>query len=419
MKILWIVNTIFPEPSKILGIPSPFIGGWMYGMALQLSKAPYMKLAVATVYSGKDFKKMDIDGILYYLLPCTNMLKYDESLEKHWEKIVYDFRPDIIHINGTESPIGLACMRILPNANFVISIQGLVSVYNRYYSADISNFDIIKNITFRNLIKRDSIFQLKNQFFQRGVFEKEYFERTKHIIGRTNWDYAHTKALNRELNYHTCNESLRDSFYLASKWSNATCEKHTIFLSQAHYPIKGLHQVIKAISLLISDYPDIKIKIAGGNITKNNTFFDRLKLTNYGKYIKNLIKKCGLVNNVQFLESMNEFEMIRAYQKTHVFVCPSSIENSSNSIGEAQLLGVPVVASYVGGITNMVQDGETGLLYRFEEVEMLAEHINKLFKDETLAHNISLNSIKTATNRHNRYNNFKTLCNIYTKINRL
>ncbi len=416
MKILWIVNTIFPEPSKILGIPSPTIGGWMYGMAAQLSKAPNMKLAVATVYSGKDFKKMDIDGILYYLLPCKNMLKYDESLEKYWEQIAYDFIPDIIHINGTESPIGLACMRIIPNANYVISIQGLVSVYNRYYSSGISNLDIIKNFTFRNLIKRDSIFQLKNQFYQRGIFEKEYFKRAKHIIGRTNWDYAHTKALNSKVNYHFCNESLRESFYLASKWSYATAEKHTILLSQAHYPIKGLHQVIKAISMLLSDYPNITLKIAGVNITKTDAFFDRFRLTNYGKYIKNLIKQCGLLNNVQFLDSMNEYEMIRAYQKTHVFVCPSSIENSSNSIGEAQLLGVPVVASYVGGITNMVRDGETGLLYRFEEVEMLAENISKLFKDETLSHNISLNSIKTATKRHNRHNNFETLCNIYTKI---
>ena len=54
-------------------------------------------------------------------------------------------------------------------------------------------------------------------------------------------------------------------------------------------------------------------------------------------------------------------------------------------MGEAQLLGVPVIASYVGGVPDMVTHGETGLLYRFEEVEMLAEGIRNLFMNMALA----------------------------------
>ena len=54
---------------------------------------------------------------------------------------------------------------------------------------------------------------------------------------------------------------------------------------------------------------------------------------------------------------------------------PSSIENSPNSLGEAQLLGVPCIASDVGGVTDMIPNKECGIIYRFEEVELLAKHI--------------------------------------------
>lgn len=416
MKVLWIVNTVFPEPSKVLGIQIPNIGGWMYGLANQLSKTEGVDLAVATTYSGKEFKHLNLNGIDYFLLPCSNMLKYNKYLENYWEKVCEIFSPNIIHINGTESPNGLACMRKLPNFNYIISIQGLVGIIARYFTSDIQSFEILKSITLRNLIMRDNIFQIQKQFYQRGKFEQEYIETCENVIGRTQWDYAHVKAINSNTKYYFCNESLRDSFYSASKWNKDSCQKHTIFLSQAHSPIKGLHQVIKALKLLVYEFPDIKVKVGGNNITKTKSFKDKLKLSNYGKYIKNLIKELNLENHVVFLGNLDELQMISAFQNTHVFVCPSSIENSSNSVGEAQLLGVPVIASYVGGMADLIEHNKTGLLYRFEEVEMLADKIRKIFNDDSFSDMLSKNAIIVASKRHNREENLSQLLTIYKKI---
>lgn len=47
---------------------------------------------------------------------------------------------------------------------------------------------------------------------QRGKIEKEYIERSKFIIGRTDWDFAHAKAINPLIQYFFCNETLRPSF---------------------------------------------------------------------------------------------------------------------------------------------------------------------------------------------------------------
>jgi len=206
---------------------------------------------------------------------------------------------------------------------------------------------------------------------------------------------------------------LRNEFYQSNKWSYSKCAKQTIFLSQAGTPIKGLHKVLEALQLLKDEFPDITIRIGGNNIIANNSLKDRIRMSGYGKYIKSLLRKYSLFEHVKFLGPLDAGAMVLEYQKANVFICPSSIENSPNSVGEAQIIGTPVIASYVGGIPDMISHDETGLLYRFEEVEMLAEYIRKLFLNVELAVKFSRNGIFAAENRHNRLNNLNKLLEIY------
>ena len=120
--------------------------------------------------------------------------------------------------------------------------------------------------------------------------------------------------------------------------------------------------------------------------------------------------------NVEFVGRCKADEMIKNYLKSRIFICPSSIENSPNSLGEAQLLGTPVIASYVGGVPDMVIHNETGLLYRFEEVEMLAENIRTVFNNSAFSLEVSKNAISTANLRHNRQINLKKTVDIYSEI---
>lgn len=236
------------------------------------------------------------------------------------------------------------------------------------------------NLTFRDII-RGSILKGQKQFKQRAAYEIEMIKEAKHIIGRTSWDRARTWAINPCAEYHFCNETLRPEFYDGSKWNYNKCNKHTIFLSQAGYPIKGLHQVLKAMPIILRHYPDASIRVAGGDITKCSTLSEKLRLSGYGKYIKKLIKKVGMEGKVTFTGNLNAQQMKQEYLRANVFICPSTIENSPNSLGEAQILGTPCVASYVGGIPDMMEGNEKNL-YRFEEIEMLAEKVCKVFVEE-------------------------------------
>ena len=102
--------------------------------------------------------------------------------------------------------------------------------------------------------------------------------------------------------------------------------------------------------------------------------------------------------------------------KSNVFVQASSIENSPNSLGEAMLLGVPCIASNVGGTSTMLKDKEDGFLYPFGDYALLAYYIDQVFKNNDYALKFSKNSQKHANITHNKKTNENCMIEIYKKI---
>ena len=400
MKILWIVNTIFPDVCIAKGLPVTAIGGWMYSSAKALSQREGVELTVVATHQSAETEFHEIDNIKYYLIPSDNNITYNSSLEKYWKNIFEIESPEVVHIHGTEFSHGLAAMAVFDTEKFLISMQGLVSVYTRYFLAGLVKRDIKNNITLRDLIK-GNLYKDQRKFRSKGDLEREYILKTAHVMGRTSWDYAHVKSLNPDVQYHFCNEMLRSNFYTAAKWDYNTKKKYHIFLSQAGYPIKGLHKVLEAMALLKQEFPQMELRIGGIDIVKTGvSLVEKLRISGYGKYIQKLILRTGLEKNINFLGMMTEDQMITEYQNAHIFICPSSIENSPNSLGEAQIIGTPVIASYVGGIPDMVNHNSSGLLYRFSEIEMLAMYIGEIFRSEEKALYLSKNGIAAAEDRH-------------------
>lgn len=415
MNILWITNILFPEAEQLLtGVGElKSSGGWMLGAAeALLSHNEEVRLSVATVSKKvKELIKLEGKQITYYVLPMgKGNLRLNPEYEKYWLKVKDQVKPDVVHIHGTEFSHGHAYLKACGSDDVLISIQGLTSVYCRYYYSGISKWEVYRNITFRDLIK-GSVFAGQHDFQRRGLFEKEMIRMVHHVIGRTSWDRAHTWAINPHAKYHFCNEILRPAFYGGQKWDYRTCHKHTIFLSQAGYPVKGLHQVLKSMPLILRHYPDTELRIAGHDITKTDTWFDKLKLSGYGLYIKKLIKRFNLHDKVTFIGNLNGDQMREEYLKANLFLCPSTIENSPNSLGEAQMLGTPCLASYVGGIPDMMKGNENNL-YRFEEIEMLAEKVCRIFADEDQ----QIDMREEAAKRHDPRTNIDTLLCIYKSI---
>lgn len=416
MKILWITNILFPEAAEKLTGKGELrsSGGWMLASADMLVQQDGIKLYVATV--SPLVRKLEvIEGkhITYYVLPYGNgNLKYNKEYEHYWKLIKEQVNPDVVHIHGTELTHGFAYIIACGNERVVVSVQGLKSGIAPYYCAGLSAKDIYGNITFHDIIK-GSIYCEQREFYRTGELEKEMLRSVNHIIGRTSWDKAHIWSINSKVNYYVCNETLRTEFYDGTQWSYDKCVPHTIFLSQGGYPLKGLHQVLKAMPLILHHYPDTRIRIAGPDITKSKGLYGIIHFTGYGKIIKRLIRRLNLVDRVNFLGPLNAEQMKSEYLQSNVFICPSSIENSPNSLGEAQILGVPCIASYVGGIPDFMQGCEQ-YMYRYEEIEMLAEKVCGIFSQSSSYVNEPV--VNLAKRRHDTNHNTETLLSIYNKL---
>ena len=378
--------------------------------ALVAQSGIYLAVAAPTTLV-KELKCINGEKMVHFLFPMgKGNTRRNPEYDKYWRRIKDEFKPDIVHIHGTEFSQGLSYVNTCGADNVVVSIQGMTSAYYPYYFSGLTIRELLSNITLRDLIKGGTLKGFTN-FKRRGSYEIELIKKVHHIIGRTSWDQSRTWAINPNAMYHFCNETLRKDFYKGEKWIYEECCHHSIFLSQAHNSIKGLHMVLRAMPLILNHYPDTVVRVAGSDITYNSSWKERIKITDYGRIIKKLIKRNNLEGKVTFTGPLNGEKMKQEDLHCNVFVCPSTIENSPNSLGEAQILGVPCVASYVGGVSDMMKGNEENL-YRFEEIEMMAHKICTIFKrgsDQPCM-------ISVAMQRHNPEINVKTLIEIYTSI---
>lgn len=418
MNILWLTNIPLPEASILMNEkPLPF-GGWLVNASVSLSSINDLELSIAFPKRElKDVKFLKGDNINYYAFPPVNDKDVSQVEEnKYLEKIINQSAPDIVHIFGTEFAHTLAMVNVCRRKGIkaVISIQGLVSVIARHYMAYLPP-KVQNRYTIRDFLKQDNLKQQQKKFFRRGKYEIEALQKVKYVIGRTTWDRACVTQINPNVKYYHCNETLREEFY-KHMWSIEKCERYSIFISQGSYPIKGLHFMIEAMPLILKKFPAAKLYVGGNDITRSHTLKEKLKLTYYGKYIKDLIKKYQLQDKVIFTGLLDEKEMCERYLKSHVFVCPSSIENSPNSLGEAMLLGLPCVASDVGGVADLLMHKKEGFLYQADAPYMLAHYVSEIFSNEDLALEFSRNARKRAMKIHDKEENTKRILEIYKSI---
>ena len=287
---------------------------------------------------------------------------YDPSLERELAEICEEFRPDVVHCFGTEYPHTLAMCRAFPRKDrILIGIQGLCAVYADCYFADLPE-NIVNSVTFRDLVKRDTLKMQQEKFVRRGRMETEAVSLAGNVTGRTTWDHYYTEKWHPGVQYYPMNETLRSNFY-TGEWNREECIPHSIFLSQGDYPIKGLHYMLLALPRILERYPDAEVYVAGNSLTAYGTLKEKLKISAYGRYLRNLLNEGHLEEKVHFLGRLTAAQMKERYLKSHLFVCPSSIENSPNSLGEAMLLGMPCVSADVGGIASIFDGGRDGILY--------------------------------------------------------
>lgn len=396
MKVLWVVNKAIGKlHEKMFGKKST--GGlWLEAMVDSAKQDHEIEVIVVNVNSCSKINCFKDGNITYYTIPGSPTQDYDYKSQKsseYWKYIITTEKPELIELWGTEMPYGLSTLKVSEGIPHVVFVQGVLESIGRYYRAGMSTDEIRKAWSLRDFVLRETIDCEQKRYFKRSNYEKDIVSQCGNIIVENDWAKSYYLKVNPNIKAYWCPLSLAADFSLES-WDLNKMQEYTIMCPAANYPIKGLHMLLKALYVVKDKYPNVQLLIPGTQLKANKSIKDRLKERGYDKYIKDLIKSLGLSSNVIYLGRLTAHDMAKAMSTSNCFVMSSAIENHSSTLKEAMTVGVPCVSSYVGGVPEYAINNYNCLLYRYEDYEMLAYNIIKLFESKELCKRLSVQSQK-------------------------
>ena len=170
--------------------------------------------------------------------------------------------------------------------------------------------------------------------------------------------------------------------------------KRLLFVGRVS-PEKGLHSLLEAFKMVAEQCPQVQLTIVGPESVPPLEFIVSLsdeagvsQLARFypGSYLSHLRQMLSpeLARRVSFVSSLAHREVARFYRAADVLVNPSLLETFGMTLAEAMACGVPVIATRVGGIPEVVAHGKTGLLVPPDDAPALAEAILHLLADNDL-----------------------------------
>lgn len=173
-------------------------------------------------------------------------------------------------------------------------------------------------------------------------------------------------------------------------------------------PIKGFEYLIEAAISMIRQGQDIHLVIIGG-VEKR-----KQNLTSYLESLLDRVKREQLEERIHFLGPRKDARSLAA--ALDCFVLPSLSEGFSNAIIEAMAVGLPVIATAVGGNGEAVVEGETGLLVPPADPEALARAMTLLAGDKELRERMGAAARKRAVERYDIVMMIQAMENLYSSI---
>jgi glycosyltransferase involved in cell wall biosynthesis len=339
---------------------------------------------------GGGFLRRATDELDYVVGPIRNRRTVAEAAA-----VVEDYGPDLVHVFGSEHCYGLLATLIRPP--LVVWIQGILDVYQRHYFGSMCCLERLRH---------PRLLWDHHRMAAKAEREREIFNRCRYFTGRTGWDAAHCARLQPQGRYYPVQECLRPEFYASPPWRREKARGLIVYTTTSGSLLKGTDVLVRAIALLRIPHADIRLRVAGA-LERRNPVARRLF---------RLVQELGLSEQVEFLGQLDSAQIVLELKQARVFVLPSFIENISNSLVEAQLVGTPVVAAFAGGMAEMVADGETGLLFQAGDSSTLARQIARVLAADDLATRLSTRAREVAHPRHSPSRIVQDLLKAYADI---
>lgn len=415
MRVLWFTNTASLSADylndKSIG------GGWIVSLEAKLSRIPSIELGISFNVDQK-IKPFTLNKTQYYPVHIQSPKGKIKQVISRWTKriqdenniqpyldIIHEFKPDVIQIFGTEGVFGLIISKI--NIPCIIHIQGNLILCDYKWHSGITATEVLRYSKKWRLIKGFGLYHdyLVNK--KATNRERSIFLQCKYFMGRTDWDRRITSVLSPKSKYFHCDEMLRHGFYSNNWLPKEKQTDFTLLTIIRNNPYKGLETIFESKRILneINVGKEIFWKIAGINKEDEISYLIEKKF-------RSTFKQLG----IQLLGALNEKELVSEMLNADLFIHPSHIENGSNSTSEAMLMGMPIIATFAGGIPTTIENKKEGLLVQDGDPYALAGAILELKQNRNLAIELGNNARATAVKRHDPERITNELLHIYSSI---
>lgn len=418
MKILWVVNKLTGKLHLQEAGKKAMGGLWLEAMIASAKEDGDIEIIIVNVMDIPEIRVLNDGNIRYYSIPGRANENYNyksSEARKYWSEIIGKEQPDVIELWGTEMPIGLAALDEAGDIPAVVYVQGILESIGRYYLAGMTRSEIRKACTLRDILTGKTIYKIQANYLERSLYEAAIINKAKNIIIENKWAESYYKKVCSSVQIHWCPLCISQEFE-KERWTIKKMIPYTVMCSAASYPIKGLHLLLKALVIVKAKYPEVKLSIPGTVLRKLTSFKARFKQNGYEKFIRNQIEELGLKESIEYIGRLTAAEMAKKMSESNCFVMCSSIENHSSTLKEAMTVGVPCVASYVGGVPEYAINEENSLLYRFEDYEVLAQNIIRLFESDDLCERLSNRSFSDMAESRAKNDFYKISKEIYAKL---
>lgn len=356
IRVAWL-STYRPEllqpELRMLRSSKAHPSSWIVVLSRALAQRQNIDLHVITASSGiRKTQTILKDGITFHVIrhtfPLTvrgfpeylrlDLLTRYAQLRREIHNLLRVLKPDVVHVHGTENGYGLATINA--GVPTIVSVQGIVNELCRV---------------------APSLFYT----FQARI-ERTVIRNATYLGSRTAWASSFIRQLNETATIYDLPEAIHPSFFNGPRGEFNT----NVLIVGMIVRRKGIEEALRAMTIVVPACPRARLLVVGVGSEQ------------YLKELKRFTHLAGIEKNVEWLGFKTAEEVAECHQASTVLIHPSHLDNSPNSVAEAMASGLPVIASNVGGIPSMIEDGVTGLLTEPGNHRLLAEAILSLLRSE-------------------------------------
>jgi glycosyltransferase involved in cell wall biosynthesis len=357
MKIAWVCEypaSAFPERAALARIPPGHPVPWVVVQA-PLVAASGVELHVVTVSKHLDTdEEFTSGGVHFHFLKIPRLPRAAMAYQVDRMRMAGCLRriqPALVHGFGTEASFGYTAV----SGRFpsVLMIQGIISRIARARGG-------------AALLRQPGVCVSL-------LVERVTVRRARHVVCETAFAAEFVRQQNPAAVVHTLSTPIREEWFQIARRLEGGAPLEVLFVGWV-VPEKGIEVLLPAFSRVVKEYPHSVLHLVGA--------YDRAY---HARVLLPLVSRLGLEDRVIFHGQQPFAVVAERLSRAAVLVLPTLMDTAPNVLAEARAAGVPVVASAVGGIPELIDDGVDGVLVPPRSPERLAAAIASLLRDPAAA----------------------------------